>query len=68
MIRIIEYATLIVNQFLSYTVKLCLTDNDRQSLRHILKKWENLRKDWNFSSIELVVNFLTRLNKVENLI
>ena len=40
----IEYATLVVNQFPSYTVKLCLTSDDQQNLRLMLKKWGNLRK------------------------
>lgn len=34
----------------------------------MLKKWGNLRKDWNLASIKLVINFSTRLNKVEELI
>lgn len=68
MIGKIEYATLVVNQYPSYTVKLCLTGDNRQSLRLRLKKWGNLGKDWNPASIELVVNFSTKPDKVEELI
>ncbi len=64
----IEYATLVVNQFLSYTIKLCLTGNDRQNIRLMLKKWGNLRKDWNPASIESVVNFSIKPDKVQELI
>lgn len=67
-IRKIEYATLIVNQYPSYIVKLCLTADDQQNLRLILKKWESLRKDWNPVSIELVINFWMRSDKVKKLI
>ncbi len=41
----IEYVTLVVNQFSSYTIKLCLIGDNRQNLGPILKKWGNLRKD-----------------------
>lgn len=64
----IEHATLVVNQFPSYTVKLCLTSDDRKNLRLMLKKWGNLGKDWDPASIEPVVNFSTRPDKVEELI
>ncbi len=64
----VEYATLVVNQFPSYTIKLCLTGDERQNLCLILKKWGNLGKDWNPASIELVVNFSTRSDKVQELI
>lgn len=33
----VEYATLVVNQFPSYTAKLCLTGDDRNNLRLMLK-------------------------------
>lgn len=56
----IEYATLVVNQFLSYTIKLCLTGDDCNNLRLImLKKWGNLGKDWDPASLKSVVNFST---------
>lgn len=64
----IEYVTLVINQYLSYTIKLCFTGNKWQSLCLILKKWGNLRKNWNLASIKLVVNILIRFNKVEKLI
>ncbi len=64
----IEYATLVVNQFSSYMIKLCLTSDDRQNLRLMLKKWGNLGKDWNPASIKSVVNFSTRPDKVQELI
>lgn len=41
----VEYATLMFNKFLSYTVKLCLIGDDQNNLRLMLKKWENLGKD-----------------------
>ena len=41
----IEYATLVINQFPSYTVKLCLTSNDWNNLHLILRKWGNCGKD-----------------------
>lgn len=64
----LEYTTLVVNQYPSYTVKLCLTNNERTTFRMMLKKWGNLGKDWDSSSIESVVNFSTRLEKVQELI
>lgn len=60
--------TLVVNQYLSYTSKLCLTGNNQQGLRLVLKKWEKLKKDWNPANIELVVTFSKRPDKVEELI
>lgn len=64
----VEYATLVVNQFPSYKVKLCLTSDDRNNLRLTLKKWGNLGKDWDPSNVESIVNFSTRPDKVEELI
>ncbi len=64
----VEYATLVVNQFLSYTVKLCLTGDDRNNFSLMLKKWGNLGKDWDPSIIESIVNFSTRSDKVKELI
>lgn len=64
----IKYAILIVNQFLSYMVKLYLIGNNCNNLRPILKKWRNLGKDWDLTSLESVVKFSTRPNKVEELI
>ncbi len=64
----VEYATLVVNQFPSYTIKLCLTGDDLQNLCLMLKKWGNLGKDWNPASIESVVNFSTRPDNVQELI
>ena len=64
----IEYAILVVNQFLSYTVKLCLTADDWQSLCFLLKKCGNLEKDWNPASIKSVVNFSSRPDRVVELI
>lgn len=34
----------------------------------MLKKWGNLRKDWNPTSIKLVVNFSMRSDKVKKLV
>lgn len=64
----LEYTTLVVNQYPTYTVKLCLTNDDRTTFRMILKKWGNLGKDWDPSSIESVINFSTRPEKVRELI
>ena len=64
----IEYATLVVNQFLSYIVKLCLTGDNRQNLCLMLKKWGNLGKDWDLVNIKSVINFLTRPNKIQEVI
>ena len=61
----IKYATLVVNQFQSHTVKVCLTGDNRNNLRLMLKKLGNLGKDWDPASLELVVNFLTGPDKVE---
>lgn len=58
-IRKIKYATPVVNQFPSYMVKLCLTANNCNNLRLMLKKWGNFGKDWDLISLELVLNFLT---------
>ena len=64
----IEYTTLVINQFPSYTVKLCLTSDDWNNLRLMLRKWGNLGKDWDLASLESVLNFSTRPDKVEELI
>lgn len=64
----VEYVTLVVNQFPSYTVKLCLTGDDQNTLRLMLKKWGNLEKNWDLSTIKSIVNFSTRPDKVEELI
>lgn len=64
----IEYATLVVTLFPSYTIKLCLTGDDCNNLRLMLKKWGNLGKDWDPASLKSVVNFSTRLDKVKELI
>lgn len=64
----IEYATLVVHQFPSYTVKLCLAGDDWNNLRLMLKKLGNLGKDWDPASIGSVLNFSTRPDKVEELI
>lgn len=64
----LEYTTLVVNQYPTYTVKLCLTNDDRTTFRMILKKWGKLGKDWDLSSIESVINFSTRPEKVRELI
>ena len=34
----------------------------------MLKKWVNLRKNWDFSNIKSVISFPIRLEKVEELI
>ncbi len=64
----VEYTTLVVNQFPSYIVKLCLTGDDRNNFCLMLKKWGNLGKDWDLSTIKSIVNFSTRPDKVEELI
>ncbi len=68
MIGKVEYAMLVVNQFPSHTVKLCLIGDDRNNLCLILKKWGNLEKDWDPSTIESIVNLSTRPDKVKELI
>lgn len=67
-IRKIEYAILVINQFLSYMVKLYLIGNNCNNLRLILRKWGNFSKEWDSTSLKSVVNFLTRPNKVKELI
>ena len=67
-IRKIEYAILVINQFPSYTVKLYLTGDNRNNLHLILKKWGNFSKDWDLTSLESVVNFSIRPDKVKELI
>lgn len=68
MIGKLEYATLVVNQYTSYTVKLCLTNDDCATLCMMLKKWGNLGKDWDSSSIDTVINVSTKPDKVQDLI
>lgn len=62
--RKLKYAILLVNQYLLYTIKFCLTTNDYAILYIILKKWGNLGKNRNFVSVETVVNILTKPDKV----
>ena len=64
----LEYTSLVVNQYPTFTVKLCLANDDRNTLRMMLKKWGNLGKDWESSNIESVISFSTRPEKVEELI
>lgn len=40
----IEYATLVINEFLSYTIKLCLTGNDQQNHASCLKNGESQKR------------------------
>lgn len=68
MIGKLEYATLVVNQYPSYTVKLCLTNDDRATLCMMLRKWGNLGKDWDSSFIDTVVNLSTKPDKVQDMI
>lgn len=68
MIGKLEYAILVVDQYSSYTIKLCLTTDNCATLCMILKKWGKLGKNWDFSFIETVVNILTKPNKVQDLI
>lgn len=64
----LKYSTLIVNQYPSYTVKLCLSNDNRATLRMMWKKCEILGKNCDLSLIETVINMLTRPNKVQELI
>lgn len=54
----IKYLTQVVKQFLSHTVKLCLTGDNHN----------NFGKDWDFINLELVVNFSIKPEKVKKLI
>lgn len=63
----IEYATLVINQFLFYTVKLCLTGNIYNNLHLMLKKQGNFGKDLNHTSLKSIINFSIRPDKVEKL-
>lgn len=64
----LEYTTLVVNQYLTFTVKLCLANDDRNTLQMMLKKWGNLEKKWEPSNIKSVISFSTRPEKIEELI
>lgn len=64
----IKYSTLVVNQYLFYTVKFYLIDNNCNNLYLMLKQWENLRKDWDPTNLDLVIKFSTKPDKVEKLI
>lgn len=64
----IEYAKLVVNQYRPFIVKLYFTNDDRNTLHLMLRKWGNFGKEWDPGNIESVVNFSTRLEKVEDLI
>lgn len=59
----LEYSTLVVNQFPSYTFILCLSNDDRATLHLMFKKWGNLGKDWDPSFIDAVINLSTRPEK-----
>ena len=67
-IRKIKYIILVVNQFLSYKVKLCSKGNNCNNLYFMLKRWGNLRKNFDLIILELVINVLTRPDKIEELI
>ena len=68
MIGKFEYTTLVVNQYLSYTVKLCLTIDNCVIPRMILKKLGNLGKDQDLFSIEMIINISTKPDNVQDLI
>ena len=64
----LEYTTLVVNQYPTFTVKLYLANDNHNILRMMLKKWGNLGKEWEPSNIESVISFSIRPEKVEELI
>lgn len=64
----LEYTTLVVNQYPTFTVKLCLANDDHNMLRMMFKKEGNLGKNWDPSNIESVISFSTRPEKFEELI
>lgn len=63
-IRKLEYATLVMNQYLSYIIKLCWTIDNCVILCTMLKKQGNLGKEYNLSAIEIVINILTKPDRV----
>lgn len=64
----LKYITLIINQYLTFTVKLCLANDNCNTLQMMLKKWGNLRKDLDSSNIKSVISFSIRLEKFKKLI
>lgn len=52
--------TLVIYQYLTFTIKLCLTNEDHITLEIMIRKWGKLIKDWDSSIIKLVINFLMR--------
>lgn len=67
MIRKLEYATLVVKQDSLYTIKLYLITYNCGTLCMISNKWRNLKKNWDLFSIKMVVNVLTKPDRVQNL-
>lgn len=63
-IRKLKYFTLIINQYLSYIIKLCLGNDNCATLFIILKKSKNLRKNQNFFFIKTIVHMLIKSDKI----
>lgn len=59
---------MIVNQHPLYILKHYLTNDNPTTFCMILKKSKILEKDWNFFSIKIIINILTKANKAQDLI
>ena len=64
----LKYIILVVHQYLMFTVKLYLANDNCNTLGMMLIKWGNLEKKWESSNIKLVINFSIRPKKVKKLI
>lgn len=52
---IIEFTALKISRFPQFTVKICITNDDRTRLKTGLKRNGNLEEGWSTSAIELVI-------------
>ena len=64
----IEFAVLAMNKFPNFTIKLCITDDDRRRLKTGLRRKGNLGDHWSTSAIEPVISVSAKLDFVEGMI
>lgn len=65
---VIEFTALVISKFPMFTVKICITNNDRTRLKTGLKKNGNLGVTWSMISIEPVISVSAKPDFVESMI
>ncbi|MCJ1349758.1 hypothetical protein MMC31_007999 [Peltigera leucophlebia] len=65
---VIEFTALVISKFPMFTVKICITNNDRTRLKTGLTKNGNLGDTWSMISIEPVISVSAKPDFVESMI